>query len=97
MKATKGNKTYSIDETQRKHYIEGGFDIVDNDGKVLDHGRGKTVPYDEYMKIKESHENLLQEYASLEETKVDAKELKALKKENDELKKALEELQKAGE
>lgn len=66
MIAIKGNKTYSIDATQRKHYKESGFDILDDDGEVLDYGRGKTVPYDDYAKLKESHERLVTAYEDLE-------------------------------
>lgn len=49
MKAVKGNKEYSIDDTQQKTYQNAGFDIV-KDGEVIAYGRGKTVPYDDYMK-----------------------------------------------
>lgn len=49
MRAVKGNKEYTIDETQQKFYQDGGFDIVGNDGSILSYGRGKTVPYEDYM------------------------------------------------
>ncbi len=51
MKAVKANKEYAITEPEKKGYIEQGYDIVDDDGKVTAFGRGKTVPYDEYMKV----------------------------------------------
>lgn len=50
MIATKGNKTYTIDEAQKKHYLDSGFDIQDNSGEVVAYGRGKTVSFDDYMK-----------------------------------------------
>lgn len=50
MRAVKGNKEYTIDETQKKGYQDSGFDILDDDGNVVAYGRGKTVPYEEYMK-----------------------------------------------
>lgn len=50
MKAVKGNKEYSINEAQKKNYQDSGFDIFDDDGSVISYGRGKTVPYDDYMK-----------------------------------------------
>ena len=50
MRAVKGNKEYTIDETQKKGYQDGGFDILDDDGNVVAYGRGKTVPYEEHMK-----------------------------------------------
>lgn len=52
MKATKGNKTYSISEQEKKRYLDAGYDIQDDTGKIIAYGRGKTVPYDEYMKVK---------------------------------------------
>mgnify|MGYP000242539251 FL=1 len=50
MRAVKGNKEYTIDESQQKSYQDAGFDIVGDDGRVTAYGRGKTVPFDEYMK-----------------------------------------------
>lgn len=47
MIAVKGNKEYTIDESQQKHYQDAGFDIVDG-GEVIAYGRGKTVPYNDY-------------------------------------------------
>lgn len=50
MKAVKGNREYNIDESQQKHYQDAGFDIME-DGKIIAHGRGKTVPYSDYMSL----------------------------------------------
>ena len=50
MRAVKGNKEYTIDESQKKSYQDSGFDIIDDTGTVIAYGRGKTVPYDVYMK-----------------------------------------------
>lgn len=52
MKATKGNKVYSIDESQKQFYIDGGFDILNDEGAVIAYGRGKTVPYEQYAALK---------------------------------------------
>lgn len=49
MKAAKGNKEYTINESQQKAYQDWGFDIKEDDGNVIAYGRGKTVPYEEYM------------------------------------------------
>ena len=35
MRAVKGNKEYTIDETQKKGYQDSGFDILDDDGIFL--------------------------------------------------------------
>jgi len=58
MKAAKGNKEYTIDESQQKAYQDGGFDIKDDDGSVIAYGRGKTVSYGDYMAVKEELEEL---------------------------------------
>lgn len=52
MKAVKGNKEYAIEESQMKAYQDAGFDIVEGE-TVVAHGRGKTVPYEEYAALKE--------------------------------------------
>lgn len=49
MRAAKGNREYTIDESQKKHYQDAGFDILDTDGSVIAYGRGKTVPYEDHM------------------------------------------------
>lgn len=74
MKATKGNKVYTIDETQKAMYQAQGYDIVDDEGKVVQYGAGKTVSYEEYKALEEK-------VSKLEEDN------KSLKKENKELKK----------
>ncbi len=78
MKAVKGNKEYSIDESQKNDYQSRGFDIKDDDGKVIAYGRGKTVPYEDYEKIKSENGKLTEE-------------LKKLSEENEKLNKKLKE------
>lgn len=36
MKATKGNKVYTIDETQKATYKAQGYDITEDDGTVIE-------------------------------------------------------------
>lgn len=56
MKAVRGNKEYTIDESQKKEYQDRGYDIIDDNGMVSAHGRGKTVPYDKYEeKVRENN------------------------------------------
>lgn len=57
MTAEKGNKVYTITEQEKGRYQSGGFDILEG-GKVIAYGKGKTVPYEEYMKVKEELEAL---------------------------------------
>jgi len=56
VKAVKGNKEYNIDESQKKSYQDAGFDIFDFSGNLIDYGKGKTVPYGKYMKLKTASE-----------------------------------------
>lgn len=56
MRAVKGNKVYTIEETQKKHYLEAGFDIIGDDGEIIAYGKGKTVPYDKYEELKKELE-----------------------------------------
>ena len=74
MKATMGNKVYTIDETQKSMYQAQGYDIVDDEGKVIQYGAGKSVSYEEYKALEEKVVKL-------------EKENKKLKEENKELKK----------
>ena len=55
MKAVKGNRVYSIDETVKARYQNEGFDIYDDDGKGIAYGKGKTVPNTEYEAMKEEN------------------------------------------
>ena len=72
MKAVKGNKQYTIEENQKKAYVDAGFDIYEETGEQIAWGRGRTVPYDDRC-------------VENEELK---KEIEALKAENEGLKEA---------
>lgn len=56
--AIKGNKVYTLAEEEKQHYINEGFDIYDAKGKVVAYGKGKTVPYEMYLEVKEELESL---------------------------------------
>ena len=75
MKATKGNKVYTIDETQKAMYQAQGYDITDDAGNIIENGAGKSVSYEEYKTLEERALKL-------------EKENKKLKEENKELKKS---------
>ncbi|MDO5293317.1 MAG: hypothetical protein Q4F05_11260 [bacterium] len=51
MKAIKQNKEYTITELEKQRYIDEGYDIVGDDGKLVAYGKGKTVPYEDYMVV----------------------------------------------
>lgn len=80
MRAVKGNREYIIDEAQQKGYQDSGFDILGDDGMVIAYGRGKTMPYDDYMKA-------VKEIGRLQELAAErSAEIEALKAENVQLK-----------
>jgi len=74
MKASKGNKVYTIDETQKKSYVVQGFDIMDDNGEIIQHGAGKTIPYEKYVELENKYMELENKIEELE------KENKKLKK-----------------
>lgn len=72
MRAIKANKEYTIDEGALKAYQAEGFDILDDDGKVIAYGIGKTVPYEKYMELKTENEALLKEIEALKAAATEA-------------------------
>lgn len=80
MKASKGNREYSVTEENMQHYVNEGFDIYNDEGEIIKHGKGKTVSLEEHEKLlaelekerknaKDSEEliDILKEYASMKE------------------------------
>lgn len=47
--AKRKNREYQIDQAQTAEYVAAGFDIYNQDGKLIEHGAGKTVPYAAHM------------------------------------------------
>ncbi len=58
MKAVKDNREYTISDSERDYYKKRGFDIKDDSGNIVEYGNGKTVPYEEYMRLKREYEAL---------------------------------------
>lgn len=69
MTAEKGNKVYTIDQSQKTLYQTAGFDIRDDDGNLIEYGAEKTVSYNEYTKLLKENENLKKQISALEEAK----------------------------
>lgn len=69
MVAEKGNKVYTIDESMKAQYQNDGFDIKDDNGKIIARGKGKTVSYEEYEKLKQENEELKKKLAAKGVTK----------------------------
>ena len=63
MKAVKENKVYTITESQRKVYAARGFDITDDNGHIIEHAAGKTVPYAKYAALLDENKRLRQKLA----------------------------------
>lgn len=85
MKAVKGNKEYTITATQKEQYVRDGYDILDESGKILQVGAGKSVPFATYQTV-------LDEKVKLEK-RVQA--LTAAAEENISLKEQIKDLQAA--
>lgn len=58
MKAKKDNKVYEVDKITKDRYVKDGYDIYDDDGKLIESARNKTVSYEEYEKIRKELEDL---------------------------------------
>lgn len=50
LQAVKANKVLTIEPREQKSFQMQGFDIVE-DGKIIAHGAGKTVPYAKYEEV----------------------------------------------
>lgn len=68
MKARKENKVYVVDKVTKDRYVKAGYDIYDDNGKIIEYGKNKTVSYEEYEKVKKELEELKNEKAK-EKTK----------------------------
>lgn len=66
MRAEKGNKVYTITEKEKASYVADGFDIYDEDGKLIASGKGKTVSVEEYEKLKARNQELEAALAKVE-------------------------------
>ncbi len=72
MKAIKGNKAYKINTDEEvKAYKSQGFDIYDDNGKIKEHGLGKTVSLEKYEALEKENAKLKAENKKL---KADQKE-----------------------
>lgn len=58
MKAVKGNKVYIVDENSKDVYLNDGFDIVGDDGNLVETAKNKTVPYEEYQAVVKELEDI---------------------------------------
>lgn len=67
MKAKKENKVYDVNETTKIRYLAEGFDIYDDNGKILEMSDKKTISYEEYEKVLNEIKKLKKENKELTE------------------------------
>lgn len=73
MKAVKANKQYSIGAAEKASYLAQGFDIIDDNGVVIERSPQSTVPYAKYKELLSQNDRLK---AELEQLKADSKKKK---------------------
>lgn len=70
MKAVKDNKIYKVNEVSKSVYLSQGFDIVDDNGNIVESSKAKTVLYDDYEKLLVENKKLKSENAKLKKADV---------------------------
>lgn len=65
MKAVKANKQYTINETEKPSYLAQGYDILDDNGTVIERSPQASVSYSEYEKLLNENTALKAELNSL--------------------------------
>lgn len=65
MKAKKANKVYTVNEVSKEAYLCEGYDIYDDNGKLLKKSPVSSVSYAEYEKLQKQMEKLKEENKSL--------------------------------
>lgn len=61
MTAEKGNRVYTITEVEAQSFINEGFDVLNDDGSVYAYGKGKTIPFGQYIAEKEAMQKRIDE------------------------------------
>ncbi|MFT4107738.1 MAG: hypothetical protein QM657_18445 [Lacrimispora sp.] len=102
MKAKRENKVYTITETEKKRYLDDGYDIYGDEGELLEHSPLKKITVAEHLAtvkfLKESAEgaNKANEALEIKVSELE-KDNKVLKEKVLALEKAAKEKAKAGE
>lgn len=74
MVAVKENKVYTVTEETKDFYVSQGFDILDESGKVIEHGKGKKVSFEDYATLEAENAALKEKCKALEAENVALKE-----------------------
>ena len=75
MKAKKSNKSYNIEPREVNTFKSQGYDIYDDNGKLVALGAGKTVSAEKYFQVLKENEKLKEQIDILAE-KLEKKKLK---------------------
>lgn len=67
MKAKKSNKSYNIEPREVNTFKSQGYDIYDDNGKLVAIGAGKTVSAEKYFQILKENEKLKEQIDILAE------------------------------
>lgn len=97
MIAVKANKEYRVTEENKHIYLNDGYDIMDDNGKIIEYSPKKTIKYSEYQKLEKELEEAKANGSNAELTKQVEELTKAngvLTSEKDELTKVNAELTK---
>ena len=66
MKAKKENKIYQINgEIEKQRYLKDGYDIYDDEGKLLEYSPLKKIAYSDYDKLVKENASLKAENESM--------------------------------
>ena len=79
MRAVKYNKVYNISKMQKDEYLTLGYDIYDDEGKILEHSPKTTVSYAEYEKVVKERDELKAQLNKISGDKFSAMEADELK------------------
>lgn len=58
MTAKKANKVYTVSKVEMESYLAMGYDIFDEEGKLLKRSPKATVPYSDYEKVVKERDEL---------------------------------------
>ena len=73
MFAVRENRCYTINEADKATFVKAGYDIVDDNGNVIEYGAGKTIAYTAYADAIKAKD------AEIAELKAELKKLKESK------------------
>lgn len=68
--AVKGNREIAVNNDAEKEQLKkAGYDIVNKQGELLEPGRGKTVPYEQYEALEQENAALCEQLEAFKKKK----------------------------